>query len=66
MSRTWLRRKNNHVALHEWTGKDTACSAIVCKGLDLMNYELTIDKPKMKDRICAACQYAIAVDRGKF
>ena len=67
--RLWLRRKNQqegkHYALHEFDGAETSCLAIAIKGLNLNNYEVTGGVHK-DERICQACQTAIAERRGKF
>ena len=63
-ARLWLRRKDKPIALHEWNGSDTSCMSIQLKGLKLDNFEVT-GKVYSNERICQACQTAIAERRGK-
>lgn len=63
--RIWLRRKGK--PLHEMNGAmtDTSCFAVQLKGMKLERYEVT-GKVQSGERICCACQIAIAERRGKF
>lgn len=63
--RVWLRREGK--ALHELnqSGTDTTCLAVRLKGMVLERYERT-GRPQAGERICQACQAAIAERRGKF
>lgn len=63
--RLWLRRKDDTPLLHEYDGTDTACKAVQLKGMNLSNFEVT-GKVRTDDRICGACQFAIAERRGRF
>jgi hypothetical protein len=63
--RVWLRREGK--SLHELNeaGTDTACFAVQLKGMNFERYERT-GRPQAGERICQACQTAIAERRGKF
>jgi hypothetical protein len=63
--RVWLRRQGR--SLHELNeaGTDTSCLAVQLKCMNLERYERT-GKPLAGERICQACQTAIAERRGKF
>ena len=63
--RVWIKRKTKNKVLHVWRGSDTACYAIALKKLKIERYTIGA-RPTGTDRICAACQCAIAVERGKF
>jgi hypothetical protein len=67
--RLWLRRKNQKkgkpYAVHEFSGKDTTCLAVLTKGMNLEHYEVT-GKVQTGERVCQACQYGIAVRNDKF
>lgn len=65
--RVWLRRKHKPTALHELNeyGTDTVCYAVQLKGMNINRY-YRIGKPNKNERVCQACQFAIAERRGKF
>lgn len=65
--RLWLRRKSQvkSQVVHEWQGKDTSCLAVGLKGLKLDSFDVT-GKVYAGERVCQACQTAIAERRGKF
>jgi len=67
--RLWLRRKKiergGNRVIHEFSGTDTSCFAVQTKGLKLENYNV-IGKVYADEKVCQACQFAIAERRGKF
>lgn len=63
--RLWLRRKDKPVAIREFDGSDTACKAVQLKSMNLANYDVT-GKVFADERVCCACQVAIAERRGRF